>query len=87
MNGLKFGQVSTPSDNLTASYTTLAWTNLDKSCKLTLYLTLPGSDEPVDKPGNTYSPQLHSSQGRSFDEVMEEVLEDRAEAWERLADL
>jgi hypothetical protein len=69
------------------NYTALDWTELSSLCKLMMYSTFPESNEPVDKPSISHSPQVSGLGEKSFDEVMEEVLEDRAEAWERLADL
>jgi len=74
-------------DEITGTYSSDDWNHLSKDWKLTTYLTIPGTDEPLDQSSVTYHSPVESSSGRSFDEVMEEVLEDRAEAWERLADL
>ncbi|KKK78019.1 hypothetical protein LCGC14_2847740 [marine sediment metagenome] len=41
---------------------------------------------PVDKPSLTRSSKEWMNT-KSFGEVMEEVLEDRSEAWDKLADL
>jgi hypothetical protein len=84
MNNLTYRHFE--SNQLTANYSSLDWERLTKNWKLTMYLTFPGSEEPVDKPSTTYSPPTRM-QEKSFDEVMEEVLEDRAEAWDKLADL
>lgn len=74
-------------DELTETYSTQDWNRLSREWILTMYLTVPGTDEPLDQSSVTISSQLEPARERSFDEVMEKVLEDRAEAWERLADL
>lgn len=87
MNSLRFGNVNIPSSGLTATYSTLDWASISRDCELIMYSIFPGTEEPVDKPSVTHSPQVEALQEKSWDEVMEEVLEDRAEAWEKLADL
>lgn len=54
------------------------WVLFSKNTKITLY-----NDFEADQPTTSYS----TPRQRTFDEVMEEVLEDRTEAWEKLADL
>lgn len=87
MTTLKFGYINDFPDTLTTSFTTIDWVTLSRACRLRMYPTLPNTEEPIDKPSVTYSPQVEALQNRTWDEIMEEVLEDRAEAWERLADL
>lgn len=74
-------------NQLTESYSSFNWHRLTQSWTVTMYLTHPGSEKPLDLPTNTYSSETKAAQRKSFDETMEEVLEERAEAWERLATL
>jgi hypothetical protein len=87
MIALDLGQANILAQNgNTATYSSLDWDRITHSWRFTMYTTAPGTDEPVDKPSTTYSPR-DQAQARPWDEVMEEVLQDRAEAWEILADL
>lgn len=70
-----------------SNYSSLDWERLTKNWELKMYSTFPGSSQPVDRPSNSYNSVVREARIKSFDEVMEEVLEDHAEAWERLADL
>lgn len=69
----------------TASLSSRDWNRLTKNWNLKTYLVYPGSNELVEKLSVTYI--YCPFRLRSFDEVMEEVLEDRAEAWERLGEI
>ncbi len=71
---------------MTSSYSSLDWEQLTKSWQILMYSTYPNSKMPVDKPSLTRSSKEWMNT-KSFGEVMEEVLEDRSEAWDKLADL
>jgi hypothetical protein len=87
MIAFDFGQINLLAQNeLTTAYSSLDWDRLTASWRFTMYTTVPGTDEPADKPSVTYTFN-DEAQARPWDEVMEEVLQDHAEAWEQLADL
>ena len=71
---------------LTSSYSSLDWDRLTESWTLIMYTVDPVTQEPVDEPSESYSYETREPK-MSWDEVMEEVLTDRAEAWDQLADL
>lgn len=73
---------------LTGSYTTSDWDRLTKTWKIKAYLTHPGTEEPMDVDSATLSANRAGflmPGEKTWDEVMEDVLEEYAEAWDRLA--
>lgn len=83
-----FGQVDIPplSDSeLTASYNAVEWIRVRQFWNITMYQTVPSSGEPVEMSSAVLTlPQFQELNG-DWNEVMEEVLHNRAELWERLA--
>jgi len=84
-----FGQVHIPSlssNELTASYTSSDWTSLGQSWRITMYCAFPESGLPVEMPSVTRG-ERDFVLPRTWDDAVERVLRDRAEAWKRLAAL
>ena len=83
-----FGQANIPplSDSeLTASYNAAEWIRVGQFWNITMYQTIPSSGEPVEMSTAVLTlPQLQELND-DWNEVMEEVLYNRAELWERLA--
>jgi hypothetical protein len=89
-----FGQVSIPplsSGELTANYQASDWNRLSECWQIAMYWTVPGSGRPVEMPSVTHRAHerdfMQVAGQKAWDDVMEEVLRDRAEAWEKLANL
>lgn len=54
-----FGRLDVPPltlRSLTAHYTSVEWGRLIRTWKITMYETLPGTDEPVEQEGRTAQP-------------------------------
>jgi hypothetical protein len=89
-----FGEVSAPHPTcggITANYQASEWVRLYHSWEIAMYWTMPGTPEAVELAsvnlalsGEGFSP---SRQGETWDDVAEDVLRDRAEAWKKLAAL
>ena len=49
-----FGKINIPplsDEDLTSHYENISWHELNKYWKISMYITIPNSDEPIDKPG------------------------------------
>ena len=68
------------------TYTTRDLERVAQGSLITTYLTCPGTNELVDKPSPMFGSGSRSA-GMTWDEATEEILQRRAKAWERLADL
>jgi hypothetical protein len=84
-----FGQTHIPSsDHETASYSAADWIPLQRDWGIAMYYTLPGSCEPVEMPSAAFVPWDYAlPRGRRWNRIVEKVLRDRSELWERLAEL
>jgi hypothetical protein len=88
-----FGHLNIPllsDQEPTASYEAADWTCVSRAWKILMYRTVPGSNQPVEVPGGTLTissmPQFRMLHERGWDDVAEEVLRNRAQLWNRLAD-
>lgn len=49
-----FGKIDIPpltDEDLTSHYENISWSQLSEYWKISMYLTIPNSEEPIDKPG------------------------------------
>jgi hypothetical protein len=80
-----FGRVNIPPlTDETANYEASKWSQVDQFWDITMYQTAPSSGRPVDMSSAVLTLSQLKTQ-RDWDEVMEEVLCDRAELWDRMA--
>jgi hypothetical protein len=70
----------------TSNYSSFDWERITGSLTFITYTVDPRTQEPQDKPSESYTYEVRGQQ-TSWDEVMEQVLTDRARAWDELADL
>ena len=82
-----FGQADIPprSDSDTASYNAAEWIRVGQFWNITMYQTHPSSGEPVEMSSAVLTVPQFQALDDDWNEVMEEVLHDRAELWKRLA--
>ena len=67
------------------NYSIRDWEGLSRGWPIEAYLAYPGGDVLVEKPGAALT--CPEAPPMTWDEATEEILERRAGAWQRLADL
>lgn len=70
--------------DLTTSYNAPSWETLNNTWVISMYLTYPDSDVPVDRPTDII---VSYSKDSDVNIILDKIIKDNIGAWERLADL